>query len=419
MERCEVIKKKVVSLALAFSLLFSSTALAAPAPDLLGTSAIAVDLKTKEIIYAKNIDEKRQPASITKLMTALIFAENKKPDDNIVYPQGAKTQPDYSYGLNVHPVQVGETFTGSDAMDILLLYSGNDIAYMISESVGGSVENFSKLMNDKAKELNMTNTNFVTPNGLDDNTNDHYTSAYDLTLLGGAIYNNQWVKDTIAKKTSEVNSSNGPIAIVENRNKLLGINGNIGGKTGYTDKSGRCLFSIYEVNGRAIATVVLNSEYDYPADTKVFADMEKLADYSFSAEKEVFLEKNKEVKSVTLKYKAIPFIGPTRTMKVPVTLHKDITLYNNGLEPELNYTVDDVNPWSLNINKPVGKVEVKVRDFSDTYELFPNVSRWQIVKDNIIYYVLALLVLIIAISSLIIIRLKLKRKKRRRRSLFK
>ncbi|WP_017415990.1 D-alanyl-D-alanine carboxypeptidase family protein [Clostridium tunisiense] len=412
-------KKKVITLALTFSLLFSSTALAAPAPDLIGTSAIAVDLTTKEIIYAKNIDEKRQPASITKLMTGLLLAENKKPEDNLTYPEGAKKEPDYSYGLNVHPVQAGETFSGSDAMDILLLYSGNDIAYMIADNVGGSVENFSKLMNEKAKSLNMTNTNFVTPNGLDDNTNDHYTSAYDLTLLGEAVYKNPWVKETIAKKTSEVQSSNGPIAVIENRNKLLGINGNVGGKTGYTTKSGRCLFTIYERNGRTIATVVLNSEYNFPADTKVFEDMEKLVEYSFSAEKQVFLEKEKELKSITLKYKAIPFIGPTRTIKVPVSLHKDITLYNTELAPELNYAIEDISPWKLSADKPVGKVEVKVRNYSESYELFPNISKWQIIKDNALYYLLALLVIITIISSIVIIRIKFKRKKRRRRSLFK
>lgn len=420
MERCEVCKKKIISLALTFSLLFPTTVFASADPNLIGTSAISVDLKTKEIIYAKNIDEKRQPASITKLMTALLFAENKKPEDSIVYPEAAKTQPDYSYGLNVHPVKAGETFTGKDAMDILLLYSGNDIAYMIAESVGGNQNNFMNMMNKKAKDLNMTNTNFITPNGLDDNTNDHYTTAYDLSLLGEAAYNNEWVKSTMDKKTSEVKSSNGPIAAIENRNKLLGINGNIGGKTGYTTKSGRCLVSLYERDGRGIVTVVLNSEYNFPEDTKVFEDMEKLADYSFNAEKQVYLEKNKEVQSVTLKYKAIPFIGPTRTIKVPIALHKDIALYNNGLTPELNYSISDFSAWSLNPNKSVGKVDVKVRAYSESYDLYPNISRVQLIKDNAIYYALAALVLIIFISLVIILSIKMKKgKRRRRKSIFK
>ena len=419
LERCKVIKKKILSLTLAFSLFFSSTAFAATAPNLIGTSAIAVDLKTKEIIYAKNIDEKRQPASVTKLMTALIFAENKKQSDMLVYPEGAKNQADYSYGRNVHPVKAGDNFTGKDAMDILLLYSGNDIAYMIAENVGGNQGNFMAMMNKKASELKMTNTNFVTPNGLDDDTNDHYTSAYDLTLLSEAIYKNDWIKSTINKKTSQVQAVNGPIAVVENRNKLLGKNGNVGGKTGYTTKSGRCLVSIYERDGRSIAAVVLNSEYDYPADTKVFQDMEQLVDYSYAAEKEVFLEKNKEVKSVTLKYKVIPFIGPTRTIKVPIMLHKDIALYNNGLKPELNYTIQDVSAWSLNSDKSIGKIDVKVRDYNESYELFPNISKWQIIKNNLIYYILTLLILIIVISSAVILRIKFSRKKRKRRSIFK
>ena len=89
---------------------------------------------------------------------------------------------------------------------------------------------------------------------------EHYTTAYDLTLLGRAAYKNDWVKESMGKKTSTIKSTNGPEAIVENRNKLLGIDGNVGGKTGYTIKAGRCLVSIYERNGRHIIGVVMNSE---------------------------------------------------------------------------------------------------------------------------------------------------------------
>ncbi|MPM91593.1 hypothetical protein SDC9_138724 [bioreactor metagenome] len=147
--------------------------------------------------------------------------------------------------------------------------------------------------------------------------------------------------------------------------------------------------------------------------------MEKLVEYSFTADKQVYLEKGKELQSITLKYKAIPFIGPTRTIKVPVTLHKDISLYETGLTPELNYNIDDISPWKLSADKPVGKVDVKIRNYSESYELFPNISKMQIIKDNALYYILALLALIIIVSSIIIIRIKFKRKKRRKKSLFR
>jgi len=405
---------KFIASTLIFTSVFSTVAFAkAPEPELIGTSALAVDLETNEIIYAKNIDKKMYPASITKLMTALLLAENKSPGDLLNYPEAAKNEAPYSYGLNVHPVNAGDTFTASNAMDILLLYSGNDIAYMIAENVGGSVNNFVKMMNEKAKELKMTNTHFVTPNGLDDNTPDHLTTAYDLSILLKAIMSNDWTKSVINKKEASVQSTKGPVAKIENRNKLLGINGNIGGKTGYTDKSGRCLVSVYERENRKIATVVLNSEYDYPKDTKVFEDMEKLADYSYSAEKELLLQKDSDLNTITLKYNAIPLIGPERAIRVPVTIHEDITYYDTEVKPEINYNVNNLSAWKLNKDKSVGQVSVKIKNSESKYDLYPTISKLDIIKENILIYSIMLIVIISLIVLTIYLINKKKRSKRR------
>jgi len=405
---------KFIASTLIFTSVFSTIAFAkAPEPELIGTSALAVDLETNEIIYAKNIDKKMYPASITKLMTALLLAENKSPGDLLTYPEAAKNEAPYSYGLNIHPVNTGDTFTASNAMDILLLYSGNDIAYMIAENVGGSVNNFVKMMNEKAKELKMTNTHFVTPNGLDDNTPDHLTTAYDLSILLKAIMSNDWTKSVINKKEASVQSTKGPIAKIENRNKLLGVNGNIGGKTGYTDKSGRCLVSVYERENRKIATVVLNSEYDFPKDTKVFEDMEKLADYSYSAEKELLLQKDSDLNTITLKYNAIPLIGPERAIRVPVTIHEDITYYDTEIKPEINYNVNNLSAWKLNKDKSIGQVSVKIKNSESKYDLYPTISKLDIIKENILIYSIMLIVIISLIVLTIYLINKRKHNKRR------
>ena len=412
-------KRKLLSLLALFTLVltltFSSTVFAETEPDIIGTSAIIMDVSTKEIIYSKNMNELKQPASITKLMTALLLAENKTKTDLLTYSEGALAQDPYSYGLNVHPVKPGDKFTGEDTMEILLLYSGNDIAYMVAENVGGNVETFVNMMNEKAAALGMTNTHFVTPNGLDDNTDDHYTTAYDLTLLLNAIYENQWVKETIAKKTAEVSSVGGMTATVENRNKLVGVNGNVGGKTGYTDKSGRCLASLYERDGRTLAVVVLNSEYDMPEDTKVFADTEILANYGFSASRETYMAANTEISEITAEYKIIPLIGPKKTVKIPVAIHDNVELYNSGIEPEFNYTTNDIKIWSLNSEKPIGSATVTVSGFSKTYDIYPTISRNDILKSNIIYYVIAVLILVIIIALIFIIISKIKKRKRRKK----
>lgn len=415
-------KKTILSLRILLTLVlilsFSSIAFAITEPEIVGTSAVIMDLDTKEIIYAKNMDERKQPASITKLMTALILAENRTKTDLLTYSEEALSQDPYSYGLNVHPVTIGDTFTAENAMDILLLYSGNDIAYMIAENVGGTVQNFVNMMNEKAKSLGMNNTHFVTPNGLDDDTDDHYTTAYDLALLLDAAYSNQWVKETMAKKESEVSSTNGPNATIENRNKLVGLDGNVGGKTGYTDKSGRCLASIYNRNGRALAIIVLNSEYDFPNDTKVFEDTKTLADFGYSAEKSVYISANSPIDEITVEYNILPFIGPKKTIKIPVTTHEDIKLYESNLTPEFTYSLDDINTWTLRKDKPIGKATVKIKNSTFEYDIFSSISNIDILKSNIVYYIISLLILISTICILFIIVSKINKRRRKKRRLF-
>jgi D-alanyl-D-alanine carboxypeptidase len=400
-------RSKLILFALAFTLIFSTTVFAAEKPlDLIGKAAISVDLDTNEIIYTKNIDNKMYPASITKLLTGLLLSENMKITDNLTYTALAKAQPPFTYNANLHPIAIGDTMSADNVMDSLLLFSGNDIAYMISDNVGGNTAEFAKMMNKKAVSLGMTHSHFVTPNGLDDMTDEHYTTAYDLTLLGKAAYNNEWVKKSIGKKTSTVKTANGPEAIITNRNKLLGIDGNIGGKTGVTQKAGRCLVSIYERDGRHIIGVVMKSEPD-TKDLKVFEDMTKLIDFSYAAKKEVLNKKDTELKTISVPYKVIPFIGPEKTIDIPLTAKEDLTYYKNDVKPEIAFNVSGINPWKLDKETSVGTLDLKQRDSKVKFELYPMISKSALIKDNIIIYagaaivLIALLVLIVFLISFI------------------
>jgi len=401
---------------LVFTLIFSTTVFAAVTPpELIGKAAISVDIDTNEIIYTKNIDSKVYPASITKLVTALLLAEKKKSTDNLTYTKNAKAQPAYSYNLNIHPVAVGDTMSADNVMDGLLLYSGNDIAYMIADNIGGNPTDFAKMMNAKAASLGMTGSHFVTPNGLDDTNNDHYTTSYDLTLLGRAAYKNDMVRKSMGKKTSIIKSTNGPVATVENRNKLLGIDGNIGGKTGYTLKAGRCLVSIYERNGRHIIGVVMNSEYNLPKDTKVFEDMTKLINFSYATQAEVLNKKATTLKTISVPYKVIPFIGPVKTINVPLETKEDVTIYNNDVKSQTSYKVNVITPWKLNKDTSVGTVNIKQRDYEKSYKLYPMISKSTLIKDNIIIYAAVAIVLIVVIVLILLLINKIKGRKNRHR----
>jgi len=393
---------RLLFFALAFTLVFSTTVFAAAnPPDLVGKAAISVDMDTNEIIYAKNIDNKMYPASITKLITALLLAENKTATDELKYTKNAKAQPSYSYNLNIHPVAIGDTMSADNVMDGLLLYSGNDIAYMIADNVGGNPVNFAKMMNAKAAKLGMTGSHFITPNGLDDLNDQHYTTAYDLTLAGRAAYKNDWIKKSMGKKTSVIKSTNGPKANVANRNKLLGIAGNVGGKTGYTLKAGRCLVSIYERNGRHIIGVVMNSDYNLPKDTVVFEDMTKLINYSYTAKKVVSTKKDTAIKMISVSYKVLPFIGPVKTVNVPLESKEDISFYNNNVKKVTTIKTDVINPWKLSKKTSVGTLVTKQKNSVKTYKLYPMISTSTLIKDNIIIYAGALIVLIVIIGLII------------------
>lgn len=407
-------RNRLLLFTLIFALIFSTTAFAATTPpELIGKAAISVDMDTNEIIYTKNIDNKVYPASITKLITALLLAENKSSTDNLTYTQSAKNQPPYSYNLNVHPVAVGDTMSADNVMDALLLYSGNDIAYMIADNVGGDADNFAKMMNAEAAKLGMKNSHFITPNGLDDINDQHYTTAYDLTLAGKAAFKNDWVRQSMGKKTSEVKSTNGPVATVENRNKLLGIDGCIGGKTGLTTKAGRCLVAIYERNGRHIIGVVMNSEND-AKDTKVFEDMQKLIDFSYTAQKEVLNKKETAIKTISVPYKVIPFIGPERTVNIPLESKEDVTFYNNDVKPVTSFKVSGINPWKLNKETSVGTLEFKQRDAEKSYKLYPMISKSTLIKDNIIIYVAATIILLVILVLILLLISSINRRKNRR-----
>ncbi|NLM34055.1 MAG: D-alanyl-D-alanine carboxypeptidase [Clostridiales bacterium] len=396
-------------------------------PTIQGLSAVTLDFETGEIIYAKNIDDKMYPASITKLMTALLFAENKQKTDVITYTESAYKQPAYSLRSEIYfKLKVGDTMSAADVMNAMLLFSGNDSAYMAADAVAGDSDSFIKMMNEKAKAIGMNNTNFVTANGLHDP--NHYTTAYDLAILGATAYKNEWVREAMGTKEAKITLlTTGQPAYIENRNKLLGVDGNVGGKTGYTNPAGRCLVSIYERDGRKLIGVVLNAPYD-ETDSAVFNDMQKIIDYSYGVEKTVLKAKNSEIGTVELQYKAFKFFGPTKTIKVPYIIKDDVMYYENDInkeETKIDVKLNDIDPWKLSTDKAIGNLLVTQRPSQPTrnVSVYPTISSDALVAANKGLYIgtaiaaIAVLVILILFISMIK-KGSSRRGKRSRRSYF-
>jgi D-alanyl-D-alanine carboxypeptidase len=388
----------IIASSLNFNVLAAGTSATKEAePQIYGKTAITIDMKTGEIIYAKDIDKQMYPASTTKLLTALILAENKNKNDVFKYTEKAKAQPASSLNLDLHPIAVGETMSAADAMDGLLIYSGNDIAYMIAENVGKDDTDFINKMNEKVKQLNLKNTHFVTPNGLHDP--NHYTTAYDLSKIANTAFLNPWVKESMGKKKNSLKTSAGTVFVIENRNKLLGKDGCIAGKTGYTSEAGKCLVTIYERDGRKILGVVMNSIYD-ATDMAVFNDMEKIINWSYSAKPVTLYKAGDIITTKSISYKPLVIIGPEKTINVPISTKEDILYYNNTVnksELKKDLKLSNINSSSLKGDSSIGTLTVKQRDVSNNYKLYSTISKSTLLKNNIPIYVAAAAVVLCAV----------------------
>lgn len=389
------------------------------APQIIGESSITMDMDTGEIIYSKNADVKRSPASTTKLLTSLIFAENKNKGDLIPYSE-------YSASLNETTlnndfmgmtVKAGDTMTADDVMKAVMIYSANDASVLMAESVAGSVTDFSKMMNDKAKELGALNSNFVNPNGLEDNSNpnnNNSTTAYDLALIAIAAYKNDWVRETMTLDKTDL-SLDGKKIYIQTRNKNLNKDGNVGGKTGTETLAGHCFVGFYAKDGRNLVTVVLGSEYGADG-TNVFNDTKAVANYSFAAEKVPYKVSGEEIADAELSYKLFKFFGPTKTITAPVILSQDIKYYKNDFNDanaNLALTNTDLDAWKVASNNDVD-LTFSIDNFTETVKGTIDLSTGQILKANLPVYLATALGCIIAVVLIVIIVMLIKKSRRNR-----
>ena len=249
-------------------------------PSIAAQGAALYDATHGVFLFEKNGDTRFYPASITKVMTALLAAENLDMNSTVTFSRSAVTNLETAaVTLNV---QEGETFQVKDLMYGLWLKSANEIANGLAEAVAGSVPAFADKMNQKAASLGCTHTNFVNPNGL--NNASHMTTARDMALITAAAFNNSLVRQVAG--TLHYSFPASP-SVPEVRNLTMGhkmlnpgnsqyYEGFIGGKTGYTSKAGNTLVSVAERGGVRLVAVILKSSATHYADTK------KLFDYGFA-----------------------------------------------------------------------------------------------------------------------------------------
>ncbi|WP_411168163.1 D-alanyl-D-alanine carboxypeptidase family protein [Clostridium sp. MB05] len=426
MKRKNLLKSLAVALSISLLAPFANKVSAQEtniqAPEIIGEAAVTMDINTGEVIYSKNADLKLSPASTTKLMTSLLFAENKSKSDYLTFSDTVLkvTETSINYYKKLNP---GDKISAEDTMKAVMIFSANDTAYLMAESVGGTVDNFVTMMNEKAKELGLKDTHFVNPSGLEidplnpNNKDINQTTAYDLAQIGIAAFKNDWVRETMAPKTGQitVNLAGSPV-IIESRNKVLGKNGNIGGKTGTEDLAGHCFVGFYEKDGRDLVTVVLKSEYG-ATGLNVFEDTEKIANYGFLAQKEVYKNAGDEVGSIDLSYKAFKFFGPEKQIKAPIVVKEDVEYYKNDFNDKnalISYNGDVKDAWKLSGDKEV-KLTFSTPGHTEEISGIIKVSALELIKTNLPIYLLSLLIIVVILVLIIFIVKIINMKKRRRR----
>ena len=289
-------------------------------------------------------------------------------------------------------------------MKAVMIFSANDASVMMAESVAGSVEAFSDMMNEKAKELGAVNSHFINPNGLEVNSITHnVTTAYDLALIATEAFKVDWIKDVMAEKSTSV-SLDGTTILIDTRNKILGKDGNVGGKTGTEDQAGHCFVGFFQKDGRNLVTVVLGSEYGVDG-TNVFNDTLSIANYGYTADKSLYKEAGSEVGTVTLNYKLFRFFGPSKEITVPILLSNDVNYYVNDFNEEhaeIVYNGKETDAWKLAGNKPVD-LTLKIGQFEETVEGTIALTTGDLLKANLPLYGAALLFTVIVIVLIVVL----------------
>mgnify|MGYP001656891591 FL=1 len=258
------------------SLCLSNTVYAAALPQISAKGAALYNVNTGEFLYEKNGDTQFYPASITKIMTALLTLENADLDDTVVFSRDATTN--LESGAVTLGVGAGDRISVRDSLYGMMLKSANEVANGLAEHVGGSIPGFASMMNAKARELGAMNTNFVNPSGL--NNANHVTTAKDMALIAAEAFKNPEFRKIVGTTsyTFPATASRPNATEIGMGHKMIYVGdhryyqGAIGGKTGYTRSAGNTLVTGAQRDGVMLIAVVLKSSATHYVDTKALLD---------------------------------------------------------------------------------------------------------------------------------------------------
>ncbi len=347
-------------------------------PKIDSGSALLIETNTGRVLYDKNADKIKYPASTTKILTAILVLEKCKLDEIATVSNSAlESIPTGYVTCNLQP---GEELKIEDLLYALMVKSANDAAVVLAEHIAGSVDNFSEMMNSKAKELGCENTHFVNPNGI--HSKDHYTTAHDLYLMANYAMKNEMFRKLVSSTSYTLPATNkysNTDRTFTTTNELLIVNNNtrddnyyykhaIGIKTGYTKQAGNCIVAGAVRDNLSFIAVILDGGTTDNGLSERYLDTIHLFDYAYD---NFTLTKIKNENNVV---KTIEIENATKETKNLDLLIKDsITVINNketnteNLLPEITLNADLKAP--ITKGDTVGSIKYVVDDIAYNSDL--------------------------------------------------
>lgn len=412
-------------------------------PTVGAESAILIEAETGTILYSKNIHQQQYPASTTKILTSLIATEQCEMDEIVTFSHDAVF--DTPWNSSHIAMDVGQELTMEQCLNAILIRSANEVSFAVAEHITDTTDwsVFANIMNERAAELGCLNSHFVNPNGLPDD--NHYTTAYDLAMIGRAFFANEMLcKITLTRRMEFPATDKLPLGKLENNHMQIIPGGTyayeylVGCKTGYTDSARSCLVSCAEKNGMKLICVVMHDEAPYQ-----YVDTISLFEYGFSNFEKVNVaqtETKYNIENTGLFYSGNDIFGNSQPI---LSLNKDdyiilpktisfkdaasVISYDTENESQaalIYYSYQGVDIGSVGVNFSIHKEESYVFDVLPKEEENAEEDS-PIIFVNMFGVMIALAVILVILFAVFLIRILLKnysfsvkgsRRRRRRRS---
>jgi len=347
-------------------------------PEITAPAALLYEYTSDTLLFDHNARQRMYPASTTKVLTALLCLENCELDEEVTASSTALNA--VPQGSSIAGLRRDEVMTVYDMLVCLLVASGNDAANVIAEHVSGSIEDFVKLMNQRARELGCTGTNFVNPHGFHDE--NHYTTAYDLLLMTKAALEYETFAEICGSKQKTVGPTNesSKERVFNNTNYMISPTDTsaylyeycTGIKTGHTTPAGRCLIASAEKDGLKLISVVLGAEVRHTASgvrqIRSYMDTEDLFDWGFANFSYKTVVKTTdplaEVKVKLSEEKDYVVLTPEREVRLLLHKNEDLSAFKKEVSAETEVEAP------IKAGQVLGSVTIKFKDkIIDTMDL--------------------------------------------------